>query len=79
MPKLRDAFATQSEASALARAVQEWLEHTDPTALFQTCMTCNHCDRKTAMCRKFQIVPPVAVITGHTVCRDYDDQEDIPF
>lgn len=79
MPKLRNAFATQGEANALARAVQEWLHNTDPTALFQTCLTCHQCDRDTAVCKKFKRVPPVAVITGQLVCRDYDDAEDIPF
>lgn len=79
MPKLRSSYSTQAEANALARAVQEWLEGSDPTSLFQTCFTCNHCDRKTSVCRKFNLIPPVAVTSGHTVCKDYDDQEDIPF
>lgn len=79
MPKLRNAYATQSEASALARAVQEWLEKTDPTALFQSCFTCNSCDRKTAVCKRFNVVPPVAIISGHEICTFYSDQEDIPF
>ena len=79
MSKLRDAFATQKEANRLAGYVQEWLETTDPTLLFKTCLTCNRCNVKTAFCNLYKVVPPVAVITGHTPCDAYQDYEDIPF
>lgn len=79
MARLRDSYSTQVSANGLAKAVQSWLEDSDPTVLFRTCLTCHHCDDKTARCKKFDIVPPVAVITGRVTCKDYDDAEDIPF
>jgi cytochrome c2 len=79
MPRLRSSYSTQSSANELAQAVQAWLENSDPTVLFRTCMTCHNSDHKTAVCRKFNVVPPVAVITGRTACDHYSDLEDIPF
>lgn len=79
MARLRDSYSTQGSANELAQAVQSWLENSDPTVLFRTCYTCNHCNRKTAVCNKFGVVPPVAIIAGHQVCDTYQDGEDIPF
>lgn len=79
MPKLRDSFATQGSANELAEAVSRWLNNSDPAVLFQTCLTCNHNDPVTSLCKRFNRVPPTDVIVGRTVCPMYQDHEIIPF
>lgn len=77
--RIRSSYATQASADSLARSVQRWLEDSDPGVLFKTCLTCNHSDGRSALCKKFNVVPPVSVIVGRDTCGHYSDAEEIPF
>jgi len=64
----------------VAKAFAEWLSEEGPKAIWMTCASCRHSQRKGPMfCGKYNIVPPVAIIVDATKCEGYDDESEIPF
>lgn len=81
MSKLRSAIAMEESASALSRKLSEWLAETTPADIWQSCATCYHMKdgKEATFCKKFQRVPPVAIVVGTVACEAYSDHYDIPF
>lgn len=72
--------AIQSLGQGLSEALARWLATTQPTDLWQTCVTCQHMSKTgPALCKKFSAVPPATVIAGVRICEAYIDDETIPF
>jgi len=74
---LRESHSTQQAASGLASAVEMWLRQTDPTAIWQSCLTCHRLADDGKTCREFNAAIPVKIAVRG--CDKYSDHEGVPF
>lgn len=83
MAKLRNSLATKDAAGALGslleKALTQWLIDTQPSDLWQTCLTCYNWNDKDQICKHYNAKPPAKVIVGQVDCQKYSDGEQIPF
>jgi cytochrome c553 len=64
----------------LSLTFAQWLTDNRPSSLWHTCASCHHVQKQGPMfCKKYQMVPPVAIIVGDKSCEGYADEAEIPF
>jgi hypothetical protein len=63
----------------LSQKLNEWLEHSGPSALFRTCQSCKQMKRENApaFCDRWQMTPPVDIIMRG--CDFHEDEAIAPF
>ena len=58
----------------------KWLSEVRHANVMYTCATCHHVQKQGSMfCKKYNMVPPVAIIVDATKCEGYSDHAEIPF
>lgn len=64
----------------LSLTFAQWLAEAKPSSVWQTCGSCHHMEKnKPVYCKKYQMVPPVAIVVGDKMCEGYTDEAEIPF
>lgn len=71
-PQIRDGMVFQ-----FACKLKELADGFDGNGLMKSCLTCQHFDEATEVCKKFQERPPARVIVS--ACEHYCDLDEIPF